>query len=150
MRTSKYLDEVMRAKSLKRDKELAEWLGVSAPAIAQYRSGARTMDNEKCVKIALELNIDPLKIIMASDLDKAERSGQKSLWEVFTMRTVTTANTALLLLLVNLFLTPTPAEAAPALNVNNGIFILCKITFKTKEIRKEDCEEKLNLLAFTS
>jgi hypothetical protein len=115
MRTAKYLDDVMSKRNLKRDKELAEWLEVTGAAIAQYRSGARTMDNEKCVKIALELCIDPLKIIMASDLDKAERSGQKSLWEVFTMRTAQSINAVLILMVsVTLFLTPSTGEARPA------------------------------------
>lgn len=112
MRTAKYLDAVMKKKNFKRDKELADWMEVTAPAVAQYRSGVRTMDNEKCVKIALELDIDPLKIIMASDLDKAERSGQKSLWEVFTMRTAQQISAVLTLCFVTSFLTPTPAEAA--------------------------------------
>lgn len=114
MRTAKYLDDVMKARSLKRDKELAEWLEVTAAAIAQYRSGARTMDNEKCIKIALELSIDPLKVIMASDLDKAERSGQKSLWENFLMRTAQSVSAVLCLVLsVTLFLTPSTGEARP-------------------------------------
>lgn len=112
MRTEKYLDEVMKKKHFKRDKQLADWLGVTAPAVTQYRSGARTMDNEKCVKIALELDIDPLKIIMDSDLDKAERSGQKSIWEVFTMRTAQQISAVLALCFVTSFLTPIPADAA--------------------------------------
>lgn len=125
MRTGKYLDEVLRAKNFRRDKELAEWLDVTPSAIAQYRSGARTMDNEKCVKIALELNIDPLKIIMASDMDKAERAGQHSIWEVFMTRMAATASALLLALSVNLFLTPTNAEAAPVLRLEPQVFILC-------------------------
>lgn len=126
MRTAKYLDDVMNKRGLKRDKELAEWLEVTGAAIAQYRSGARTMDNEKCVKIALELSIDPLKIIMASDLDKAERSGQKSLWEVFTMRTAKGISAVLCLLFaVTLFLTPSTGEAGPAyvLHVDNLYYV---------------------------
>ncbi|MBC3917115.1 hypothetical protein H8L32_06480 [Undibacterium sp. CY18W] len=115
MRTSKYLDEVMKQKGFKRDKELAEWLEITAAAVAQYRSGARTMDNEKCVRIALELNIDPLKVIMASDMDKAERAGQHSIWEVFMTRMAATASALLLTLTVNLFVTAEKAEAAPVL-----------------------------------
>lgn len=121
MRTAKYLDDVMKLKGFKRDKELAEWLEVTAPAIAQYRSGARTMDNEKCVKIAMELTIDPLKVIMASDMDKADRAGQQSIWEVFMMRTATTASALLFAVLVNLFLTQPAANAATARVSKDGI-----------------------------
>lgn len=129
MRTAKYLDEVMLKKGFKRDKQLAEWLEVTPAAIAQYRSGARTMDNEKCVKIALELNLEPLKIIMASDLDKADRAGQKSIWEVFISRTQTAktagVSAALALVFVANFLTPTEAKAAPALHLDSArIYIM--------------------------
>ena len=118
MRIEKYLDEVMKSKDFTQDKELAKWLRVTPPAISQYRKGVRTMDNEKCVLVALELGIDPLKVIMATDLDKAERAGQSSLWEVFSRRTATTVS-ALLFVLVNLFLTPQNAEAAQTLALSS-------------------------------
>ncbi|MBC3871924.1 helix-turn-helix domain-containing protein [Undibacterium oligocarboniphilum] len=114
MRAAKYLDQIMQKKKLRRDKELAEWLQISPAAVAQYRSGVRTMDNEKCIKIAIELGIDPIEIIMASDIDRAERAGQKSLWEVFTTRTAQRVSAVLALCFVTSFLTPTPAEAATA------------------------------------
>jgi DNA-binding transcriptional regulator YdaS (Cro superfamily) len=89
MRITKYLDDLIQIKHFKRDKQLAEWLTVSPAAVAQYRSGARSMSNEQCVAMALELGVDPLKVIMASDMDRAERAGQKSLWEVFSRRMAT-------------------------------------------------------------
>ena len=95
MRIGKFLDAAIDLKRFKTDKELAAWLEVTPAAISQYRSGARTMDNEKCVKLALELGIDPVKIIMATDMDRAERSGQHSLWEVFMTRMAATAASAI-------------------------------------------------------
>jgi transcriptional regulator with XRE-family HTH domain len=134
MRTSKYLDKLMKKNGLKRDRELAIYLGISAPSIAQYRSGNRTMDNEMCIKIAMELGVEPIKIIMASDLDRAERSGQKSLWEVFISRTQTVKNTgvsaALCLVFVTNLLTGAEAKATPVLNIEKNQltnFILCQI-----------------------
>lgn len=112
MRIEKYFTDVMAQKGFKRDKELADWLEVSAAAISQYRAGTRSMDNEKCVKVALELRIDPLQVIMATDLDKAARTGQQSLWEVFSQRMAATAATLLLASSVNLILTPGSAEAS--------------------------------------
>lgn len=115
MRIDKYLDDVMRAHGFKRDKELAVWLGVSAAAISQYRSGVRSMDNEKCVQVALELGIDPTRVIMATDMDRAERSGQKSLWEVFSQRMTAPASIVLATLFATNFLSPSTAEAASRL-----------------------------------
>lgn len=113
MRIEKYLDQVMQKNGYKRDKQLAEWLGVTATAVCNYRSGDRSMDNEKCIKVALELDIDPMKVIMATDMDKADRSGQESLWKVFSQRMAATAASAVLAAGVTLFLTPQNAEAAP-------------------------------------
>lgn len=77
------------------------------------------MNNEACLAIALELGIDPMPVIMAADMDRAEKTGQQSLWSVFSQRAATLASAALVLATVNLFLTPTPAEAAPALKTND-------------------------------
>ena len=112
MRIEKYLDQVMAKHGFKRDKQLAEWLGVTPVSVSNYRAGDRFMDNEKCVKIALELDMDPLKVIMATDMDKADRTGQKSLWSVFSERMAATAAAALLAAGVTLFLTPGDANAA--------------------------------------
>lgn len=119
MRIDKYLSEVQQRRELKTDKELAEWLGVSAPAISQYRNGARSMDNEKCIKLALELHVDPVTVIMATDLDRADRHGQKSLWEVFMSRTATTAAAVMIASGVNVFLTAPSANAA-TMRVSEG------------------------------
>lgn len=114
MRITKYLNAVMDSRGFTQDKELAPWLGVTPSAISQYRRGVRTMDNEKCVLVALELGIDPIAVIMATDIDRADRAGQKSLWEVFLSRTATAASVLLGCGAVTLFLTlaPEPAQAA--------------------------------------
>lgn len=72
------------------------------------------MDNEACLAVALKLGIDPIKIIMAADIDRAERAGQHSLWEVFSQRMATAASVALIGC-VTFFVTPDNAQAAPRL-----------------------------------
>jgi len=114
MRIGNYLDEVMRKKGMRRDKELAAWLEVTPASICNYRNGTRSIDNEMCLKIALELEIDPMTVIMAADMDRAERSGQRSLWEVFSMKGATAklaSNMMAGFVAVNLFLTPNPEKA---------------------------------------
>ncbi|HWV03909.1 helix-turn-helix domain-containing protein [Ralstonia sp.] len=117
MRTGKYLDAVIERHDLKNDRKLAEFLGVAQSAISQYRTGKRSMDNEMCLRVAQALDMtDPLPIIMAADLDRAERAGQRSLWEVFSPRMAHSGLTAILITLgvsVTNFVTPSPAEAAP-------------------------------------
>ena len=117
MRVEKYLDAAIERHGLKNDTALAKLLGVRQNAVSQYRSGARTMDNEMCLHLAQLLDMEnPMPIIMAADMDRAERAGQRSLWEVFSPRMAHSGLVALLLTLglgVTNFVTPTPAQAAP-------------------------------------
>ncbi|MFZ6817812.1 Cro/Cl family transcriptional regulator [Undibacterium sp. Ji22W] len=131
MKSAKYLDLAMQKCGFRFDKELAKKLNLTGAAVCQYRSGKRIMDNETCVAVAILLEIDPLKVIMDCDMDRAERSGQKSLWEVFMTRTQTVKEAgvaaALALVFVTNILTPIEAKAAPAIEVNQQQFILCQI-----------------------
>ncbi len=114
MKSVEFIDQALAKGQHKNDFALSKKLEWSSGKISQYRTGKRIMDNEACIALALEIGIDPMKIIMAADIDRAERAGQHSLWEVFSRRT-SLAAAILLCVVVNLFLTPTPAEAAPAL-----------------------------------
>ncbi|HWW06321.1 Cro/Cl family transcriptional regulator [Collimonas sp.] len=120
MKSVKYLEELKEKQGLKSDRQLAIKLHMGTATISQYMTGKRIMDNEACLAIALELGIDPLKVIMAADIDRAERAGQHSLWEVFSRRTATLASAALITGIVTLFATPTPSEAAPVLKHNDA------------------------------
>ncbi|WP_199033206.1 hypothetical protein [Ralstonia sp. ASV6] len=117
MRVEKYLDEAIKRRGLKNDSALAAELGLVQSAVSHYRTGRRSMDNEVCLRLAQLLDMDnPMPIIMAADMDRAERAGQRSLWEVFSPRM---AHSGLVAILVSLglgvtnFVTPSPAEAAP-------------------------------------
>lgn len=126
MKSTKYLDQIMKEFNVKNDAELCVFMKWSHGAVNHYRKGRSVMNNEACLAVAMKLEIDPLKVIMAADMDRAEKTGQKSLWEVFSQRTATAAALAIVGS-VTLFLTPTPSEAAPILKVNSGCFILCQI-----------------------
>lgn len=117
MRFGKYLDDLTRIKNFQTAKELADWLGVTPPAVSQYKSNVRSPENEICIKIAMEINVDPMEVIMAADLDRAERAGQHSAWEIFLERTKAAAASVLVFLVAALsanvtnFVTPTTAQA---------------------------------------
>lgn len=138
MRVEKYLDAVIERHGLKNDKALAEKMGLVHSAISHYRTGRRTMDNEVCLRVAQLLEMEnPLPIIMAADMDRAERAGQHSLWEVFSTRmAASNATAALLLVLVasaTNFVAPSPAKAAPLSHSTGQRFILCKIARRLRE-----------------
>jgi len=125
MKSIKYLDMLREHKSLKNDTELGLLLGLKQNTISQYRHGRAFMSNDVCLKVAAELGMDnPLVVIMAADMDRAEKAGQHSLWEVFLPR-MAGISAAVTLALVTNFVTPTTVKAAPVLKVTEQLFILC-------------------------
>lgn len=112
MKSVKFLEKLQKAENLN-DSEVAKLLQISKSAISQYKSGSRVMDDETCLAIAQALDINPMEVIGAACIDRAEKTGQKSLWENFLMRATHSVSAALFLaVFVNLFLTPLPADAA--------------------------------------
>ncbi|MEJ7038103.1 helix-turn-helix domain-containing protein [Ralstonia solanacearum] len=117
MQLGKYFDQLRAQRGLTSDNQVGELLGVAGNAVTQYRKGDRKMDNEACLRLAQLLELEnPLPVIMAADMDRAERHGQRSLWEVFSTRMAGSATAALLLVVVagvTNFVTPSAAKAAP-------------------------------------
>ena len=129
MKSVKFLNQVKAKYGLKNDRQLAEHLGVTSGTISQYMNGKRVMDDEACLAVAIQLDIDPLQIIGAACIDRAEKTGQKSLWEVFMSRTAMTAGAVLVASGVNLFLTPSPANAASMrvpVGTDSSFYRLCE------------------------
>lgn len=120
MKSTKYLQSVADKFGLTTKTAVAEKLGLSKQAVSNYLSETRVMDEETCLAVALALDINPVEVMMAAGIDRAEKTGQKSLWEVFSRRTATAASVALLASVVSLFVTPTPSEATPLLKINSG------------------------------
>lgn len=111
MKSVRYLEELKTKAGLKNDRQLAEFLDMTTGTMSQYMNGKRVMDDEACLKVAMALEIDPIKVVGAACIDRAEKAGQPSLWTVFMERAAATAAIAVLATGVNLFLTPSDANA---------------------------------------
>lgn len=130
MKSVKYLEDVKNKFGLKTNVALAKKLGLSEAAVSHYMKQNRVMEEETCLTVALLLDINPVEILMAAGMDRAEKTGQKSLWSVFSERMAATAASALLLTSVTLFLTPgdananaLPYEKAPAPKMTNLYYV---------------------------
>ena len=121
MRSVKYLEILKKKNALKSDRQLALLLNMGTTTISQYMNGKRVMDEESCLAVALALEINPVEVMMAAGMDRAEKAGQKSLWEVFSKRITATTTTLILFSIVTLFLTPPPSQAALLLKTDNTI-----------------------------
>lgn len=131
MKSLKYLDQVKVKHGLKTDADLCRYMGWSHSAMNNYKKGISVMNNEACLAVAQALEMDdPLPIIMAADMDRAEKAGQHSLWEVFSARMAKAAAPATLAIVaagVTNFLTPSPVQAATRAILQVGHFTLCQI-----------------------
>ncbi|MCS6426672.1 helix-turn-helix domain-containing protein [Burkholderia thailandensis] len=119
MKSIQYLDKLRETQALKTDTALAEFLGLKQNTISQYRHGKAFMSNDVCLKVAAGLGMgNPLLIIMAADMDRAEKAGQQSLWEIFLPK-MAGLSAALAIGVFTNFVTPSPAQAAP--HQGNGV-----------------------------
>ncbi|NMM27827.1 MAG: helix-turn-helix transcriptional regulator [Glaciimonas sp.] len=124
MKSVKYLEMVRTKFNLKTDVALAAKIGITKSAVGNYSKGIRVMDEETCLAVAMALEVNPLDVMMAAGIDRAEKTGQKSLWEVFSQRTAQAAGIAIFGI-VTLLVTPTPAEATQTLkNSNLSVYIM--------------------------
>jgi transcriptional regulator with XRE-family HTH domain len=112
MKSVKYLEQIKAKHGLSNDRQLALHLKKSTGTISQYMNGTRVMDDEMCLAIAMDLGVNPIEIVGAACIDRAEKSGQKSLWEVFMTRMAATASALLFAFFVSFFVTHQNAEAS--------------------------------------
>ncbi|MGF7192291.1 transcriptional regulator with XRE-family HTH domain [Robbsia andropogonis] len=127
MKSIEYLKTVKTYRNIDSDYQLAKYLGMTTGTVSNYMSGNRIMDNETCLKIADALDMtNPLPIIMAADLDRAERLGKRSYWEKISPKLFGGAATAALsYALVNNFVTANPEIARLAGRLTSTILTLC-------------------------
>lgn len=96
-----------------------EW-GIPQTTLSKYSRGERVPDYQTALILAREAEVDPGEV-MAILARLEARKKPRSLFPDLGYAA------AALLVSVNLFLSPTPAEAAPAVKAQVQDFILCKI-----------------------
>jgi transcriptional regulator with XRE-family HTH domain len=113
MRVEKYLQALRVKLQLENDKELCKTMGWSAGTISNWKKGSNFMTNKQAGIVSEIIEVPVIELIAAIEADREEVTGQQSFWTAFFQRTV--ASVALVAGCVNLFLTPTPSQAAPML-----------------------------------
>jgi len=115
MRSLKYLEMLKEKYRLNSATAVAVKLGLSKQAVSNYLNANRVMDENTCLAVAMALELsehETMQLLMAAGIDRAEKTGQESLWTVFSQRMATVAASALLVVGVTGFLTPQNAEAS--------------------------------------
>ena len=106
------------------DRKLAKFLGINQGRVSLYRTGARKLDPEACLKVAKALELPPEHVFAAVQAERAKRTEHRRIWE----RLAKLAKNAHVLGAV-VFVAAIGAPAAPTAttaNVQQSIF--CQIT----------------------
>lgn len=112
--TIDFMDAVKARHGIKSDYELSKALGVSQQTISHYRNRGSAMDTKMAVKVAELLALDPLEVIAAAEIERAERAKDEKA-KGFWMRYA-----AALLMVVGVSAPPSPAEASTVQRAEGG------------------------------
>jgi len=106
MNTPELLDKAKTKLGIDTDYKLAKTLGIKDARIYDYRHGNRTPDNYAIARFAEILEIDPWSLVKEIEAQTEKNEKRREFWKraaVFLLGGF---------LSVNLFVTPSPAEAA--------------------------------------
>jgi transcriptional regulator with XRE-family HTH domain len=78
--TAEYLDAVKDALKLPSDYALAKYWGVSKQDVSEYRSGKRTLGEERAIAVAQILGINPAEPLIASHAERAKSEAAREVW----------------------------------------------------------------------
>lgn len=106
---------------------LAEHLGINPNSVTDAKAHRRGLPADACVKLCDLLGVELRSVIAASALATERKAEKRAFWLPFVqnpagMRRI--AGIALILTFVTNFVTPSPTEAAPALNTEVRQFVL--------------------------
>lgn len=108
--TIEYLDAVKAKLDLPSDYAAAKHLRVTRAAVSRYRNGDGTFDDTTAVRAAEILEIDPMEVIAAMNVERARDDETRALWErLWGKVTGVTVATALV---AGLSVAPSVAESA--------------------------------------
>lgn len=122
MKIAELLDAVKAKTGVKSDGELARTLGVTKQAVSKYYNDERAPDEFVCLRIA-EILGKPLDTVIATVKAASEKDDtRREAWENYMKRLGGLAASFVfaLCVTVTLIVTPTPAKASPALDLQTG------------------------------
>lgn len=95
---------------------LASYLGINPNSVSNAKAHSRGLPNDAAIKLARLIDVEPLAVIAASELATEKKPERREFWLNFgnPAKAGRVAGIALICASVTNFMTPTPAEAAPA------------------------------------
>ena len=81
MKTSDYLDVLLKQRGRGASAELARKLGIHRAAITNYQTGHRIMDDYTAAKVAEALGIDQMELIAQANAEREKDPAKRAYWE---------------------------------------------------------------------
>ena len=81
--TVEYLDAVKARRDLPSDYAAAKLLGVTRAAVSRYRLGQGYFEDIVALRVAEILEIDPMEVIAAVNIERARTESDRRTWTVF-------------------------------------------------------------------
>lgn len=78
--TAQYLDAVKEVLHLPSDYALAKYWQVSKQDISEYRSGKRTLGEDRAIAVAKILGINPAEPLICSHAERAKSEEARKVW----------------------------------------------------------------------
>lgn len=129
--TVEYLDAVRARLDLPSDYAAAKHLGVTRAAVSRYRQGGGAFDDTTALRVAYILDVDPLEVIAAANVERARDTVTRSLWEkAWGKAAGATATAAIAVLLVGLAAAPSPAHSAEISANSAGLYLMSNHAWK--------------------
>lgn len=81
MDSVEFLDAVRARHKLTSDNKLAAFLQIPQGRVSLYRTGARKLDPDACLKVAKALDLPPEHVFAAVQAERAKRTEHRRVWE---------------------------------------------------------------------
>ena len=111
---------------------LARMFGMNQPDLSNAKSHKRPLPAKAVVQLAEYIGADLKSVIAANELVTEKDEAKRAFWSPF-VQGAKAASIALALIAVTSFVTPSPAEAAPAKETGLCQFALCKLIALSKK-----------------
>lgn len=123
-----YLAELAEAKDIPSDRQLAKYLGLTKQAVSKWKTRGYSVDPDTAWKIAEGIGADPLEVIAASEIERAQRMNDAERIGVWRKR-LASVGTSLGTVFIAVFLflapgQPAHAGASPAAAEAKSIYIM--------------------------
>ena len=80
MKTVDYLNKALKKLDLSNDYALSKYLEIGSNTMSQYRKGHRIIDNYTAVRLAQILEINPIEIIAAANMEREKEGPRREFW----------------------------------------------------------------------